>query len=227
MADLNTFRVAAYSQGRELRAQYKFNDELHGGVCYSLMCEWFRLLMAGGMTANERMAKLEEDLKLAGSRQRIYTQVFADVLKDGGPGKTWHDVAAAMTKHGKLFGLEFAYFVATQGGANVIKDHVSATANKDGYYYLSIKFQLGGGHAIGIYSGRPLLIYDPNFGEFEAPSGKRGSFFNALWNRYAGVNGGIKKAILFSTTKQRACSSSGRRRPAPADARAPGDPGAA
>lgn len=200
MSKLSDFNVADFKQGMQIRSNYQHNKELWGGICFALMCEWFKLVNSGTGDATERMDTLEKQLKLCGSRQRIYKEYFAAFIKDG--DMTGPALASKMSEHGNLMGVKFDFQVIKQGGAGDIKDFVTDSTRKDQYFYLSIKFHKGGGHAIGVHTGKPIRVYDPNFGEHEVPSGRRGSFFNALWSAYSGLNGGIKTAIVFGMSKQ-------------------------
>ena len=201
----NDYLVAEFRQGPELRRQYQFNRELHGGICFALMCQWAKSLLADDVegdfeglfhdAATERMEELEEAFKLAGSRQRIYKDYFRQTKVH-----TWQDVAAMMTTHGRLFGIQFGFEGEKERAQ--IRNFVRNHANLNKLYYLSIKFHFGGGHAIGIYSKRLMKVFDPNYGEFEVRSGRTTAFLSGLWHQYAGLNGGIKRALVFSMSSQ-------------------------
>ncbi len=196
MADLSTFCVAPFSQGANLRRTYEFNKELHGGICFALMCQWVkRLKSAPDEVAGDRMDAMDKAFRLAGGRQRIYTDFFSKTKMN-----TWQDVANMMTQQGRLFGISFAY--EAKRTKDQFKTLLSDQGQTNKFFYLSIKFLTGGGHAIGFYTSNPIKCFDPNFGEHEIRTGKRSSFLTALWSKYAPLNGGINNAYVYEMTSQ-------------------------
>jgi hypothetical protein len=198
MATLASYRKAEFSQGAELKAQYPFKPEVQNGICFALMVEWILKLKNNAEDPAKRMSAMSDELKLAGGRQMIYTSALRDVVNAAqAKGETVDQskLSDALTELGRHFGIQFTY----QGGSvnkAALANYLSDGANANKLLYLSIKFNGGGGHAIGVYTSNPILVFDPNIGEFAVPKASSGDFVNLLWIAYSGLLGGIKLFFL-------------------------------
>jgi hypothetical protein len=206
---LADYKTGDFSQGTQLRAQYPYNSELYGGICFSLMVQWFKELeknsdpyedsVFGGLMGSpsiSRMDSMKDALTLAGTRQRIYTQA----VKQGGAG--WgSNLAATLTSVGRHWGWAFAYSGSAPSSA-AFANHFSNPLHASKQFYMSLKFVGGGGHAVGCLTSDPMIFFDPNFGEFQFTTAQAGAFFGDLWTRYGGVNGGIGTAHAYEATRQ-------------------------
>jgi hypothetical protein len=192
-------KTADFRQGPKLEAQYPFNSAMHGGICFSLVVQWYKLLQEDDSTSSEllgtvfenpsqeRMDALDEDFKLAGGRQMIYTSgLGASKLATD----SWHafgqSYAETLTGMGKHYGVAFDYVGYAQH-APALGNYLADPANRKKVLYLSIKMNVGG-HAIGLQTSTPQLMFDPNIGEYEYTAGSAVQLATALWNFYPGIH---------------------------------------
>lgn len=203
-----------FSQGPKLKKQYEFNSKMHGGICFSLMVQWYKLLQENadvasdlfgtllGNPAQDRMDELDRDFKLSGGRQMAYTSgLSVSKIQTTSWGAFGTSMAQVLTGMGRHYGVRFTYLLHGPNSAT-LSNYVGNATNAGKTLYLSIKFTKGGGHAIGFRTATPQLCFDPNVGEFEYDRTSSANFAAWLWNAYAGTNGGIKHMLLFEMTTQ-------------------------
>lgn len=202
-------QMATFRQGPKLKAQYEFNKDMHGGICFSLMVQWFKLLAGDSSVASEtfgamfgnpaqdRMDALDKDFKLAGGRQMIYSSALPTaVISKANYVQHGRDYARLLTEMGRQYGVSFA-FLGHGTTSGQVANFTQNPANANKALYLSIKFAGGGGHAIGIKTGDPQLCFDPTLANSNSIRTKRPPSFNGSGNSTPGP--ARASPICFST----------------------------
>jgi len=175
---------------------------------------------------DERMKKMEENYKLAAGRQRIYNDMMSEAKDLKSATIQAEKLAAHLTDLGKLYGLKFGVLQHASWPAKTIGGITEWTkvmspadagkavaavvaANKDGYIYWSIQLHDAGltkrvgGHAISIVGHDPVLIFDPNLGEFAVPKAKAAEFFAKIYEDYKDACGNVGYFLAYGVTPQK------------------------
>ncbi|UEG46257.1 YopT-type cysteine protease domain-containing protein [Paracidovorax citrulli] len=163
------------------------------GICVGLVTEWLR---RPNQSPSGRMAALARDTPShaqAALRQQKYQQ-DKDALRAQGMGAADADMRA---QNGVLreAGLRPADNEDIYR-SDALSDVARAVSTNGTRHLLGLYFTDGTAHTVATSAaGGKVTLFDPNFGEFEAPPRRMGGLMQSLSNRYERPNGHILMAV--------------------------------
>lgn len=209
---LTDYLTAPFKQATLVKEQLSYKPEVASGFCYGLFNTWIKLAGPNGTlpTAAGRMDHLNANYSLAATRQLVYksgagdthNNDHADQIKTLWSSSTSKEFATVLTELGKHSGWTFRFFVESALRENLATVAASPKA-KNRIWYVSIKFNAKGGHALGLIPGEQAnLLFDANAGEFAFTDGQSAAFVADLWAAYANTRGGIANYGLYVVTPE-------------------------
>ncbi|MDA9413972.1 peptidase C58 [Bradyrhizobium sp. CCBAU 11430] len=152
------------------------------GICVGLVAEWLLDLPSSPSSRMRALLPDTEKHRSAASRQEQYEKLKAQLINDGADGGNLQARSTTLRKAGlEPFAEDTRYRFDTSSCIEIVKE----ITKDESIYLVRMGFAGGGAHIIAtVTSNGATTLFDPNYGEFDVPSGQLGGLFKSLAERY-------------------------------------------